>query len=407
MSEKESLKTEQDTTTAHGGEERTAPGARDDGGLKEALGGQALRSRAIVRTSVVGIIANVLLAAFKAAVGLLANSIAIILDAVNNLTDALSSVITIVGTKLAGKAPDYEHPYGYGRIEYLSAIVISVIVLYAGVTSFVESVKKIIEPEPADYTVVALVIVAVAVVAKLVLGRYVKGQGVKWSSDSLVASGTDATMDAVISASTLVAALIYLFAGISLEAWLGAVIAVVIIKAGIDMLRETLSKVLGRRVEADKAQAIKETISSVPGVYGAYDLVLNDYGPDTLEGSVHVEVDETSDARTISALSREIQRRVLALDGVFITAVGVYARPTADAEALKLEKELKELVFSHDHVVQLHGFSFNRETRQVVFDIIIDFEVDREALYAQIVSEVEQRFPDYRFTVVLDTDVSD
>ena len=139
----------------------------------------ASREKTIVRTSIVGVIANVLLAAFKAVVGLMVNSIAIVLDAVNNISDAASSLITIVGTKLAGKAPDKKHPFGYGRIEYLSAMIISVLVLYAGLTSLVESVRQILSPENPEYTAVSLIIVAVAVVVKILLGRYVKGVGVR------------------------------------------------------------------------------------------------------------------------------------------------------------------------------------------------------------------------------------
>ena len=144
------------------------------------------RDQKIVRTSIIGILANVFLAAFKAFVGVITGSIAVTLDAVNNLSDALSSVITILGTKLAGKRPDKKHPYGYGRIEYMTAAIISFIVLYAGVTSLVESVKKILHPEKPEYTTVALVIIAVAVVVKIVLGRYVKrvGESVKSAPSS-------------------------------------------------------------------------------------------------------------------------------------------------------------------------------------------------------------------------------
>ena len=182
------------------------------------------RDKIIVRTSIIGILANAFLAAFKAVIGVITGSIAIMLDAVNNLSDALSSVITIIGTKLASKKPSKKHPFGHGRVEYLTAAVISIIVLYAGVTSLVESVKKIIRPETPSYTTVSLVIIAVAVVVKIVLGRYVKGVGEKVKSDSLIASGKDAMFDSIISASTLVAAVIFLLSGLSLEAWLGAVI---------------------------------------------------------------------------------------------------------------------------------------------------------------------------------------
>ena len=243
---------------------------------------QASRDSIIIRTSVIGILANIALAAFKAVVGLSSNSIAIVMDAVNNLSDAASSVITIVGTKLAGREPDKKHPFGYGRIEYLSAMIISLLVLYAGVTAFVESVRKIIQPDTPDYSAL--------------LGRYVKGIGEKVNSDSLKGSGEDATLDSVISASTLVAAAIYLFFHVSLEAWLGAVIAVVIIKSGVEMLRDTLSKILGERVDAQLAAEMKATIRENPEVRGAYDLILHDYGPDSYNGSVHIEVPDTMTA---------------------------------------------------------------------------------------------------------------
>ena len=243
--------------------------------IRQSESNEVTREKTIIRTSIIGIIANVLLAAFKAAVGLMANSIAIVLDAVNNISDAGSSLITIVGTKLAGKEPDKEHPFGYGRIEYLSAMIISVIVLYAGITSFVESVKQIIHPETPDYNAVSLIIVAVAVVVKILLGRYVKGVGKKVNSDSLVNSGEDATLDSVISASTLVAAGIFLIFHVSVEAWLGAVISAVIIKSGIEMLRDTISQILGERNDAELARAIQKTVMSFPDVQGAYDLVLD------------------------------------------------------------------------------------------------------------------------------------
>ena len=163
------------------------------------------RSSQIIRTSWIGIIANVLLAAFKAGVGLLASSVAIVMDAVNNLSDALSSVITIVGTKLSQRPADRKHPFGFGRIEYFSAIIIAVIVLTAGVTSLIESVKKIFNPTTPTYTTTTLIVIIVAIVVKLVLGQYVKKQGEKLKSDALIASGSDALFDAVITLATCLA----------------------------------------------------------------------------------------------------------------------------------------------------------------------------------------------------------
>lgn len=369
---------------------------------------ETIREKTIVRTSVIGIVANVFLAAFKAAIGLMSHSIAIVLDAVNNISDAGSSLITIVGTKLAGREPDKKHPFGYGRIEYLSAMIISVIVLYAGITSFVESVKQIIHPETPDYSAVSLIIVAVAVAVKIVLGRYVKGVGVRVNSDSLINSGEDATLDSVISASTLIAAGIFLIFHISLEAWLGAIISLVIIKSGVEMLRGTISQILGERNDAELAKRIKQTVTSFPDVQGAYDLVLNNYGPDTWNGSIHIEVPDTYAADQLDPLIREITVKVLREHRVLLTAIGVYAMNTKDAESIEILKQVKEIALSQPYVKQLHGFYLDRKQKTMRFDIVVSFDAgDRREVCSQVSSEVRKAFPDYELELAMDTDFAE
>ena len=368
----------------------------------------ASREKTIVRTSFIGIIANVFLAGFKAAVGLMTNSIAIVLDAVNNISDAGSSLITIVGTKLAAKAPDKKHPFGYGRIEYLSAMIISVIVLYAGITSFVESVKQIIHPETPEYTAVSLIIVAVAVIVKILLGRYVKGVGEKVNSASLINSGEDATLDSVISASTLVAAGIFLIFRVSLEAWLGAVISIVIIRSGFGMLKDTISQILGEKNDPELAKSIKQTVTDFPGVEGAYDLVLNNYGPDTWNGSIHIEVPDTFSADRLDQLIRDIQVAVYRRHQVILTAIGVYSVNTKDAEIMETQKKVQEIVFAHEHVKQMHGFYLLAEEKAIRFDIVVSFNAkDRSAVYSEVVADVQKAFPDYTLQVVMDTDFAE
>ena len=369
---------------------------------------EASREKTIVKTSIIGIIANVFLAGFKAVIGLMTHSIAIVLDAVNNISDAGSSLITIVGTKLAGKEPDKKHPFGYGRIEYLSAMIISVIVLYAGVTSLVESVKQIIHPETPEYNTVSLIIVAVAVVVKILLGRYVKGVGVKVNSDSLINSGQDATLDSVISASTLVAAGIFLLFHISLEAWLGAIISLVIIKSGIEMLRDTISQILGERNDVELASGIKKTVLSFPDVQGAYDLVLNNYGPDSWNGSVHIEVPDTYSAAQLDQLLREIMTKVYQEHHVILTAIGVYSVNTKDEEIIRAKKQVEEIAFSHEFVRQLHGFYLIKEPKTLRFDIVISFDArDRRAVFEEVLADVRKAFPDYALQAAMDTDFSE
>lgn len=364
------------------------------------------RTSVIIRTSVIGILANMALAAFKAAVGLFTHSIAITLDAVNNLSDALSSIITIIGTKLAGRPADKDHPMGHGRTEYLTATAISAIVLYAGVSSFTASVRKILQPQEPAYTLPALLIIAAAVGVKLVLGSYVKSVGEKVHSDSLVASGMDARNDAVISASTLAAALVYLVFHISLEAWLGAVISLVIVKSGYDMLAETLSDILGRRVDPETAQEVRDTVNSFGQVMGTYDLTLHNYGPDRLMGSLHVEVPEDMTASQIDDLTRQIRKAVYDRNHVLIEAVGIYSYNTDDASA-EIRREITEIVMGHEHVLQMHGFYLDQEKKHIHFDIVMDFSRERAAVYRHIRDEIRERYPDYSFQIIMDTDFSD
>ena len=366
------------------------------------------REKQIVRTSIIGIGTNVALAGFKAAVGLLTNSIAIVLDAVNNISDAGSSLITIIGTKLAGKQPDKKHPFGHGRVEYLSALLISVIVLYAGITSLIESIKEILHPSSPEYTTVSLVIVGVAVLVKIILGRYVKGVGEKVNSDSLVNSGTDAMLDSVISASTLVAAIVYLTTRISLEAWLGAIISIVIIKSGIDMLRETISQLLGESVDAEFARAIKKTVLSFPGVSGAYDLVLNNYGPDAYNGSIHIEVPDTYTASELDELIRSITMKVYEEHQVILTAVGVYSVNTGENEAARMRDRIYEEVRAHQYVNQVHGFYVNEEKKTIRFDVVVSFDApERRKVWAEVCEKVQQMYPDYTLMIAMDSDFSE
>lgn len=369
--------------------------------------GAASRGAQVVRVSVVGIVANLLLATFKATFGLLANSIAIVLDAVNNLSDAASSIITIVGTKLAGRQPDRKHPFGYGRVEYLTTVIIAVIVLWAGITAATESIQRILSPELPDYGAATLVVVAVAVGAKVVLGLYTRGVGRRINSGSLVASGTDALTDSILSAATLVAALVFVFTGVSLEAWLGLVIAIVIIKAGVDILREVLSKIIGERVDADLTRTVKQTVASVDGVDGAYDLLLEDYGPDTLWGSVHIEVPDELTANQIDELTRTIESKVYRECGVVLHTVGIYARNEGGALATKIRHDVYDIAYANDNVLEVHGFYVDEEAKSIRFDLVVSFDApDREEVIDKVRGILKRRYPDYTFQVALDSDIS-
>ncbi len=366
------------------------------------------REKTIIKTSILGIIANVFLASFKAVIGILANSIAITMDAVNNLSDVLSSVITIIGTKLAGRAPDKNHPLGHGRIEYLTAMIIAVIILYAGFASLVECIKKCINPSKPKYELIQLLIIAVAVVVKIVLGTYVKKVGDRVNSDSLSASGKDALFDAVISTSTLVAAVIFIVFGVSLEHYLGIIISVIIIKSGFDILGDTFSELLGKRIDSDLSRQIKELVCTFPEVKGTYDLVLHNYGPDRLVGSLHVEVPAEMNAKELDKLERSITEKVMKETGVIITGVSIYAVDQNDEEAKEIEAKVREVAGAYPEVLEIHGFFLDRDEGNYRFDVIIDYDnKNREEVYNKIVKELETAYPQYRVCATLDVDMSD
>lgn len=366
------------------------------------------REKIIVITSIKGIITNIMLVIFKAIVGVISNSIAIVLDAVNNLSDALSSIITIVGTKMAGKEPDKEHPYGHGRVEYLTAMIISMIIIYAGLAALSESIKKIINPATPDYTIATLGVIFVATIVKIILGIYVKNIGENVKSDSLVGSGKDALMDAVISFSTLVAAAIFIIFKIKLEAWIGLLISVIIVKSGIDMLKETLSQILGKRIERELAISIKNTINSFENVYGAFDLILNDYGPDTYLGSINIEIPDTMVASDIDELSRKISKEVFEKHKVMITAIGIYSINTQNKDIIKIREDISKIVYSYKTVIQMHGFYINERENSINFDIVISFsDKQRNETFKQIYEEIQNKYKDYKLHITLDFDVSD
>lgn len=364
------------------------------------------REKIIVRTSVAGILTNIFLAGFKAMVGILSHSISVTLDAVNNLSDALSSVITIIGTKLAGKLPDKKHPLGYGRVEYLSAMIVSGIVLYAGITSAVESVKKVIHPQAPSYGVLSLVIIGVAVGVKIVLGKFVKKQGEKVKSGSLIASGSDAMFDAVLSASVLAAALIYMATGISLEAYVGVIISVIIIKSGIEMMKETLDQILGQRADRETTDKIKKIMSEEPEVKGVYDLILYNYGPNRNLASAHVELADTMTVKEVDTLTRRMEIKVYQKTGVILAGVGVYSFNTSDTEAARIQNQVEKIVMTHDWVVQMHGFYLDSESKAIRFDVVMSFDIEPKKGLGILYDEVRKAFPDYRIMITPDVDVS-
>ena len=365
------------------------------------------RSQEIIRTSWIGIAANVLLASFKAVVGVLSSSVAIVMDAVNNLSDALSSVITIIGTKLSQRPADRKHPFGFGRIEYFSAIIIAVIVLSAGITSFIESVKKILDPTEPEYTKWTLIIIVVAIVVKLVLGQYVKRKGKQLNSDALIASGSDALFDAIITLATLVSAGVMLLWNVSLDGILGTLISIVIIKAGVEMLASPVNELLGTSIPAELTSEIKKEVSDFEGVHGVFDLILHNYGPDVKIGSLHINVHDTMSAHDIHWLTRKISTYMYDKHGIIMT-VGVYAVATGDNHHAELQSKVMQMLAAHKDIVQVHGFLYSEKDQTLSVDVVPDISIhDDTTLISQLTSEIQPLVPDLKVSIVVDHNYSE
>ena len=365
------------------------------------------REKAIVNTSIVGIIANLGLAAMKGVVGVVSNSVAITLDAINSLTDAISSAVTLIGTKLSSHPPTKNHPFGFGRIEYMTALIVSIIILYAGVSAMLESVEHILEPSDPDYSVLALFLLGFAVLVKLSLGSYMIAMGKRTNSSALSGSGKDSMYDAMLTLSVLISAIIFVFFGISFDAYLGVVISIFILKTGVEIMIGSFGDMFGRRSDSDVTRKIKEIVRSEPGVNGAYDLIINNYGPGRDYASIHVEVDSDMTAEEIDDLSRKLQLKVMEETGVALTAIGIYSVDNSDPETMAMKEKVSGIVMAHEWALEMHGVRVDREKMIIRFDVVLSFGVDRGEALETMVSEMSREFPDYRAAIILDVDLSD
>lgn len=365
------------------------------------------RDKKIIQTSFIGIGANILLVAAKATIGLIAHSIALITDAINNLTDSLSSAITIVGTKLAGRKPDKKHPYGHGRVEYLVSLIIGIIILTAGVMAIYESVKALIEKPVVEYSIISLVIIALAVGVKVFVGLYYLKVGKSVNSEPLKASGKDALFDVLLSLATVVGIITSLIWHINIEGYIGIVIGLFIVRTSIEVLHDGVSLIIGERASQEEIDLIKHLVGSFPEVKGTYDLIINNYGANKTIASIHIEVDDSLTAVQIHHLTRNISAKVFAETGTILT-VGIYATNEGNPEVKQIKDFTYKLIEKEEGINQIHGFYVDEEKKLITFDLIFDFKYEKpQAKIAQLITTLKEKYPEYTFYIIQDTDFSD
>lgn len=363
------------------------------------------RNREIVKYSIYGIVLNLLLSSSKIVVGLFVFSISMILDGVNNLTDALSSLITIIGIKLSAKKPDKKHPYGHGRIEYLTSIAIGIIILFSGIMAIYESVKKIIEPVESNHKAYSLILIAVAIIVKLVFGLILKKKGKQLNSTSLKGSGVDAIGDALLSGTVLVGAIVSLLTSFSIEGYLGVLIGIFIIKSAISILFDSFNDVIGRRSDEEDVKRLSELVSSYPGVLGVYDIIMHNYGPNHVIASVHIEVKDDTTAYEIHQLTRMIQMDVYQKLGIILT-IGIYASNEIN-KYQELKKDVYHYLDLNKNILQIHGFYVNESLHLVTFDVVFSFdETEIDKCINDMSNELKEKYPQFNFSIIVDKDYS-
>ena len=363
------------------------------------------RFKDIIVTSVIGIVVNVLLGVIKIIVGTVANSVAVISDAINNFGDSLSSLVTIIAMAISGRGATRKHPFGFGRIEYFSSMIISVLILITGGEFLIESVKKIIHPEATAYTPVTLVLLIVAIVAKILLGLYTKRSGDRLNSPNLIASGQDALSDAIITGVTLLAAVVSLiWPNLHIDGWVGAVVSIFVIKAGLEILLDVISKLLGDRPSIELADKLMEEILSTEGIHGAYDLILHNYGPNVFIGDVNIELEDTMTIEEAYVITKPLNVKLLREYGVFMY-FGFYSVNTKDPEIVAMREFLYSHALSMDDILQIHAFYVNKEKNFMSFDVVFDFDCkDQYAVEQELRQIIREKYPDYRVEMLPDKD---
>lgn len=368
----------------------------------------ASREKQVVRTGTINVVGNLLLAILKFVLGAVTQSIAITLDGVNSLTDSFTSVLTIVGTKIAQRPPDYEHPFGHGRYEYLTSVVVASLIIAAGASSLSSSIHAIVDGSTSTYTVMALVLIGFASVTKAGLGIYTRAVGKKLDSSPLVANGTDSLMDSIVSASTLLAAILNMAFGIGIESYLAAAISVFIIKSGIQILLETISKIVGERQDPRLANRVEKAARSVEGVKFVSGIVITDFGPNKYGGSLHVTVDKNMTVSEFDEIAREVYRRVIDECGVVLVSVGVYPAEEISDESRKLRAEVSRLLWSHEHIVEVRGLIVDVERKICRFDAVADYSIqDLGAFGNELNLACQEVVPGFTFEPHVRRDVGD
>ena len=344
---------------------------------RENTGNIKVRAAYGTLSGTVGIVVNFLLFLGKIAVGLLTASIAITADAVNNLSDALSSVISLISFKISSKPADREHPFGHARIEYVASMIVSFIILFIGITLMKDSASKIFfGGEKTDPSIAAIIVLSVSILCKLWLFLFNRSLGKKINSSVMRATAADSLSDSVATGAVLASTLIYRFTDFELDAYMGIIVAIIIIRAGIGVFREAMDSILGSSPDNEIVEKVKDIIFSHPESVGIHDLVMHNYGPNRFFMTCHVEVDGGKDIYASHDAIDNMEREIFERLGIHCS---IHLDPVAVGDPLtdELREKTYAIAASIDERMNIHDFRIVPGTTHInlIFDVVVPFEV--------------------------------
>lgn len=365
-----------------------------------------VRERYGVVSGIVGIFCNVFLFAIKLIIGLITGSISIAADAVNNLSDGLSSLISVVGFKLAGKAPDSKHPFGYGRTEYLAGLAVAFLIGMVGVEFAKTSIDHILHPSAVMFSPVLLVILALSMLVKLWMGAFNRNLGNRIDSTVLRAAMQDSINDVITTSVVIVGMIASQFTSIPVDGYIGLIVAVFILWSGIGIARDTLSPLIGQAADPDIVQSIEDIVLSFDGIIGVHDLIVHNYGAGKSLASLHVEVPDSANFVAIHEVVDEAEKAVWQQTGVFLV---IHMDPVSvdDEHIQQLRDMTLSAIVKIDNRLTMHDFRVVDGDRQInlIFDIVAPFEYQGEK-QQQLLKEIRRalRARDRRFHAVITVD---
>ena len=362
------------------------------------------RDGVVMATSILSIAINIITASVKILIGAAAGSVAIITEGANNATDASTSMLALVGTKLSERRPTRKHPFGYGRIEYLTSLMISGLILLTGARLLAGSIKRMIHPQPLEISAATLAIIAGSAMVKFWLGNYTIRQGRRADSGALVAVGIECRNDFIVSAITIASAIVYLIFGRSVDAYAGIVTSLIILKSGAGALRETVSRLLGSAGRAELAQQLYAVIRSSDIVLNAADMMLHDYGPDCYSGSVNIEVDHHRSVAEVYRAVHQLQRKILYACGVTMV-FGIYAADHESERAAEMRRAISDFVRNQEHITGYHALYVDEIEKCIYCDFVVDYDLrDWNAVRRKIAAYLRAQYPDYRQELTVKTE---